>query len=201
MIEVELPDGRVVEIDTTDANVAARAAQKFLSSQPAKPETGMLEDAAKSVGAGLANAMAGTLGGAGDLRYLASSGVDALGGKFGVAPDKVQAFKDYMSKAASMTGPGMVFANAPTSRQIKESATDPIVSPDYEPQTGLGGYLKTGAEFLPGMATGGPRALLPRLATNVAAPAIASETAGQLTRGTEAEPYARVGGARLRGRA
>jgi hypothetical protein len=159
----------------------------------------MGEDAAKSIAAGLANATAGTLGGAGDLRSLASSGVDALGGKLGVSPDKVQAFKDYMSKAASMTGPGMVLANAPTSQQIKASAADPIVSPDYEPQTVAGGYLKTGAEFLPGMAIGGPRALLPRLATNVAAPAIASETAGLFTKGTDAEPYARVGGALLGG--
>jgi hypothetical protein len=159
----------------------------------------MVEDAAKSVGAGLANATAGTLGGAGDLRSLASSGVDALGGKLGVSPDKVQAFKDYMSKAASMTGPGMVLANAPTSQQIKASAADPIVSPDYEPQTVAGGYLKTGAEFLPGMAIGGPRALLPRFATNVAAPAVASETAGLFTKGTDAEPYARVGGALLGG--
>lgn len=199
MIEVELPDGRVVEINTTDTAVAAQAAQKFLSAGAQPPKTAMLEDAAKSVGAGLANATAGTLGMAGDVRSLLSAGTDALGSRLGVGQDKVQAFKDYMSKAASMTGPGMVLANAPTSRQIKESATDPVVSPDYEPQTVAGGYLKTGAEFLPGMAVGGPRALLPRLATNVAAPAIASETAGQITKGTDAEPYARVGAALLGG--
>jgi hypothetical protein len=199
MIEVELPDGRVVEIDTTDTNIAAQAAQKFLSSQPAKPETGMLEDAAKSVGAGLANATAGTLGGAGDVRSLLSAGTSALGGKLGVEPDKVQAFKDFMSKAAGMTATGSVLANAPTSTQIKQSATDPIVSPDYEPQSVAGGYLKTGAEFLPGVALGGPRGVLPKLLTNVAVPAIASETAGLLTDGTAAEPYARVGGALLGG--
>ena len=39
MIEVELPDGRVVEINTTDPKVAAQAAQKFLSSSEApKPD-------------------------------------------------------------------------------------------------------------------------------------------------------------------
>jgi hypothetical protein len=38
MIEVELPDGRVVEINTTDPNVAAQAAQKFLSSASPKPD-------------------------------------------------------------------------------------------------------------------------------------------------------------------
>lgn len=150
------------------------------------------EDVAKSIGSGLANATAGAIGGAGDLRSLASAGVSALGEKFGAAPDKVQAFKDMLTRAARMTGPGMVLADAPTSRQVKDSATDPIVSPDYQPQTGLGGYLKTGAEFAPGLLTGG-RAGLPRqLLTNVAVPAIASETAGLLTAGTAAEPFARA---------
>jgi hypothetical protein len=159
----------------------------------------MAEDAAKSVGAGLANATAGTLGMAGDVRSLLSAGTSALGDKLGVSADRVQMFKDIMSKAAGMTGAGSVLANAPTSQQIKQSAADPIVSPDYEPKTVAGGYLKTGAEFLPGMLAGGPRALLPRLATNVAAPAIASETAGQITKGTDAEPYARIGAALLGG--
>lgn len=165
----------------------------------AQPQVGMIEDAGKSVGAGLASATAGTLGMAGDARSLLSSGVDALGGKLGAAPDRVQAFKNIMSKAAGMTGVGAVLNNAPTSRQIKESAPDALVSPDYKPQTVAGGYLKTGAELLPGMLMGGPRSMLARFGTNVAAPAIASETAGQLTQGTEAEPYARVGGALLGG--
>jgi len=154
----------------------------------------MGEDAAKSIGAGLGNAAIGTLGGAGDLRSLASSGVDAAGSKFGISPDKVQAFKDYMSKAVSMTGPGMVLANAPTSQQIKSTVADPIVSPDYQPQTAVGGVLKTGAEFLPALA-GGPESILTKLATRVAVPALATEAAGALTKGTAAEPYARVAGA------
>jgi hypothetical protein len=156
---------------------------------------GMAEDAAKSVGSGLASAAAGTLGAAGDARSLLSSGIDWAGGQMGVAHDKVQTFKDVASKVASMTGAGLVLNNAPTSRQITESAPDPIVSPDYKPQTALGGYLKTGAEFTPGMLTGGPRSLLTRLGTNVAAPAVASETAGLLTEGTAAEPYARTAAA------
>lgn len=38
MIEVELPDGRVVEINTTDPAVAAQAAQKFLGASAPKPD-------------------------------------------------------------------------------------------------------------------------------------------------------------------
>jgi hypothetical protein len=195
------PDGKNYTVEGPEGATQEQAFQMLQrqigTPQPA-PETGMLEDAAKSVGSGLANATAGTLGMAGDARSLLSAGTDALGSKLGVEPDKVQSFKDFMTRAAGKTLTGSVLANAPTSRQIKDSA-DPIVSPDYEPQTVAGGYLKTGAEFLPGMAMGGPRALLPRFATNVAAPAVASETAGLLTQGTDAEPYARVGGALLGG--
>lgn len=39
MIEVELPDGRVLEIDAPDAQSAAAAAQKFLSAQQQAPQT------------------------------------------------------------------------------------------------------------------------------------------------------------------
>src|SRR5437016_1629203 len=90
------------------------------------------EDAAKSVGAGLAGATAFTLGAAGDLRNAASAATDWAGGKLGVSPDKVQQFKDIASRTASLTGPGAVLANAPTSRQIIDSAPNPIVSPDYK---------------------------------------------------------------------
>lgn len=157
----------------------------------------MVEDAAKSVGSGLASATAGILGGAGDLRSGLSAATDWAGGKLGVEPDKVRAFKDLASKAADMTGAGVVINAAPTSQQIKDLAPNPIVSPDYKPETTLGGYLKTGAEFAPGMLMGGPRGLGARFLSNVVAPAIGSETAGLLTKDTAAEPYARVAGAML----
>lgn len=192
------PDGKNYTVEGPEGATQEQAFQMLqqqIGAPQAAPETGMLEDAAKSVGAGLANATAGTLGMAGDVRSLLSAGTDAIGSKLGVEPDKVQSFKDYMSKAARLTGPGMVLADAPTSQQVKATAPDPIVSPDYDPQTVAGGYLKTGAEFLPGMLAGGPRGLLQRFGTNVAVPAIASETAGQLTEGTGAEPYARTAAA------
>jgi hypothetical protein len=196
------PDGKNYTVEGPEGATQEQAfqiLQQQIGTPQAAPEPDMLEDAAKSVGAGLANATAGTLGMGGDVRSLLSAGTSAIGGAIGVEPDRVQAFKDLMSRAASMTATGKAFANAPTSRQIKDSATNPVVSPDYEPQTAVGGYLKTGAEFLPGMLAGGPRALLPRFGTNVAAPAIASETAGQITKGEEIEPYARLAGALVGG--
>jgi hypothetical protein len=182
----ELPPGFV--LDQPDSSALPSG---FVLDKP-----GMLEDAAKSVGAGLGNATIGTLGLAGDLRALASRGVDAAGAKFGFDPSTV---KNAASAITSMAPMGLsALANAPTSQQIRSTVSDPIVAPEYEPQTALGGVLKTGAEFLPAMA-GGPESLGTKFLTRVAAPALASEGAGALTKGTEAEPYARVAGALLGG--
>jgi hypothetical protein len=71
-----------------------------------------------------------------------------------------------------------------------ESVTGPL----HKPQTTAGEFAQTAGEFAPGLLGGG-EGLMARLAKQVAAPAIASETAGQATKGTAAEPYARVAGA------
>jgi hypothetical protein len=63
----------------------------------------------------------------------------------------------------------------------------------YKPQTVGGEYAETAASFLPAAAT--PGSAITRLVGRVALPAVASETAGQLTKGTPYEPVARVGGA------
>jgi hypothetical protein len=63
----------------------------------------------------------------------------------------------------------------------------------YDPQTVAGKYTKTVASLLPA-AVGRPSGLVRRLVNNVAAPAVLSETAGEMTRGTEYEPYARLAG-------
>lgn len=172
----------------------------FDPSQPfeAAPPVSAGEDALKSVGSGLASATAGTLGAIGDARSLGSSLADLVGGKLGASPETMQTIKNALSKAAQFTPQTALLANAPTSRDIINSAPDAIVSPDYRPQTTAGGYLKTGAEFLPAMI-GGPESTISKLLTRVAVPAVVSETAGKLTEGTAAEPYARIAAAGLGG--
>lgn len=182
-----------------------------LDNQPSIPAGFVLDkpsfgaDVAKSAASGLASATAGTLGAVGDLRSGLSAATDYLGSKLGATPDKVQAFKDLATRAANLTPTGAMLANAPTSRDIVNSAPNPIVSPDYQPQTGLGGYVKTGAEFLPAMvdpelaAPNAVKAAGKLFLSRVAAPAVASETAGQLTQGTAAEPYARIAAAGIGG--
>ncbi len=196
MITVTAPNGATVDFpDGTDhATIDGVMTQHFGGNQA--PQVSAGEDAAKSVASGLASGTAGMLGAAGSVRSGLSAATDYLGEKLGASPDKVQAFKDLATKAANMTGAGAAIANAPTPRQISD-VMEPVVSTDYKPQTTLGSYLKTGAEFAPGMLMGGPANLAARFATNVALPAIGSETAGQMTKGTAAEPYARVAGAFL----
>lgn len=150
-------------------------------------KVGIGEDAAKSIGAGLASTTISTLGMAGDLRSIASRGMDAAGAKLGFDPSKA---KNTLSTAANFTPFGILNA-APTSEQIKSTVSDPIVSPDYEPQYASGKVLKTGAEFLPAVI-GGPEGIVAKLLTRVAAPALTTEAAGALTKGTAAEPYARA---------
>lgn len=67
-----------------------------------------------------------------------------------------------------------------------------------EPKTTAGQYARTIGEFAPAAAVG-PGGLARRIATQDVVPAVASETAGQATAGTAAEPYARVGAAVLGG--
>ena len=59
----------------------------------------------------------------------------------------------------------------------------------YEPQTTAGEYARTVAEFVPGAGKTVATAV-----RNALVPAAASETAGQITKGTEAEPVARLVG-------
>lgn len=65
---------------------------------------------------------------------------------------------------------------------------------DYQPYTTAGEYARTIGEFLPGGAAFGG-ATAANLARYTLAPALGSETAGQLTEGTSLEPYARIAGA------
>lgn len=160
-----------------------------VSNEPAKAdrilsggETAM--DVAKSAGIGLANTGVGLAGLPGDMQRLAVGGLDWLGKKVGLpepTPEQMAQFGGFDREKAMLPG----------SQQIREKI-EGVTGKFYEPQTVPGEYARTGGEFAVGaLAPGG----LVRKAAMIAAPALASETAGQLTKGTEAEPYARFAGA------
>lgn len=141
---------------------------------------GTIADVAKSAGIGLAKGAIGLAGLPGDLTELGARGIDyAARGAGSLIGQDIPARpqqEPFLGSAQLQRG--------------VESLTGPL----YEPKTTAGNYAQTAGEFLPALI-GGPETLATKFATRVAAPALASESAGQLTKGTAAEPFARVAGA------
>lgn len=156
-------------------------------------EPSMAADIAKSAGVGVAKGALGIAGMAGDLRSYLSLGVDAAAQKLGIAPERVQSFKDAIYEGMTRaSAPTSMLANAPTTSDL-QGQVEKVTGPFYKPQTTAGEYAQTAGEFLPA-AFGGETSWLARGA-RVLAPATASETAGQVTKGRDIEPVARFLGA------
>ena len=173
-------NGKQFEIEAPDLQTASAALKThFGGTQPSAPEYqgSTMADVGKSAVSGLASGLTGLAGLPADALNLATQGVDYLAG--------TKSHENYGKPAADYAG-----------FEALTKALEGKVGPLYKPQTTAGEFAHTGAEFLPAML-GGPESIATKLATRVAVPAIASETAGQATKGTELEPYARVGGALL----
>lgn len=144
-------------------------------------DTGYTEDMIRSANAGLARGMAGIGGLPGQIGEYGALGIDALAQLFG--------------KATGVNVP----PRQPSPQRLPDiaEATKRIETKHgklYEPKTMPGSYAGTVAEFLPG-AVLGPGGLARNVAAFGVTPGLASEGAGQLTKGTGAEPYARAAGA------
>jgi hypothetical protein len=86
----------------------------------------------------------------------------------------------------------------PTTEQIDQGIDDAIPGERHTPETTAGEYGRTIGEFVPGVIMpGGISRNLATTAARVVVPAVASELGGQITEGTDAEPYARFIGALL----
>lgn len=195
---------------TFDDDKAPQTSGGRIYVSPAKPEQkpnvltfdedigpGMGLDVAKSAGSGVMNGAAMFAGGAGDLRQLLSHGVSYAAEKLGIPAERVEEFKNLVHEGATRAFPATsVMANAPTTEDVSrfvggDASGRNIVGQglDYQPKTTAGEYAKTAGEFVPA-AFGGEGGLIARGA-RVLVPALTSETAGQLTKGTKAEPVAR----------
>ncbi len=170
----------------------SRLVMNMGGSQAAPESPGIAEDVAKSAGIGVVKGGVGTVGAAGDVRELLSHGVDYAAEKLGIPPEKVADFKNLAYQGAGMTPAGAVLRDAPTSGNIQKKI-EGVTGDFYKPKTKAGEYAQTAGEFLPA-AIGGEAGLVGR-AARVLVPAATSETAGQLTKGTRAEPVARFLGA------
>lgn len=158
---------------------------------PSPSAEGIGTDIAKSAAAGLENATATTFGALGDLRTLAGKGVDYAVEKAGGAPETAEKIKNVASTVAGTTPIGVVANHAPTSREVLNSG-DPLVSPDYVPQTEAGHVTKLATEFAPGAllsAGGGSGSLAGNLIRYAAIPAAATRAAEHYVPDSSWKPY------------
>ena len=133
------------------------------------------KDIAKSGVTGLSEGVAGLVGLPGTISDVMDTGLTALANK--------------------ITGANVQLPKSPVSGEAINRGISNLVGGYYEPQTVAGEYARTIGQFAPGMVTG-PQGIIPRVASAVI-PAVASEAAGQATKGTAAEPAARIAGALL----
>jgi hypothetical protein len=167
--------GKSFEIEAPDFTTAVAALKTHLS--PSQPEAdNSFSGSASALGIGGIKGIVGLAGLPADALDLATRGIDyAAGTKTNEAVGK---------PAADYAGFGAL-----------QGYLEKVTGPLYEPKTGLESTLQTVGEFAPGGLVGAGRGIARRAATQVLAPALASEGAGALTKGTEAEPYARLAGA------
>lgn len=166
------------------ANARARAAQEVPEAAPDSGKPGVIEDSAKGFGSGV---LEGAM-------------------KFGALPaDLAQAtirasagLADKARQAMGMTpvDPRLMAEIAepmPGTFAFTKSQIQKVADPFYQPQTTPGEYAKTVGEFAATapLVQGG----LAAKAIQTVVPALASEAAGQMTKGTAFEPVARGVGA------
>lgn len=158
----------------------------------AERKMGVAEDVTKSAGAGLARGVALTAG----LPELGQQIGDFLAQQtVGRAINAVKTggkdFSPVPSERASTASDALSF---PSSDQVQRGI-ETFTGPLHEPQTTAGKYARTAAEFVPGtlMAPGG--SVVRNAILYGVVPGLTSEAAGQATKGTALEPWARVGGA------
>lgn len=143
----------------------------------AAPTVGVGEDVAKQIGSGLVTGTEMIATAPAHLLGLAGKGADYLMNKYvpSLVSPEAQSQQQQMRDLAASQRNGGIAQYLP------------------KPETTAGEFARTAAEFVPSAAS-----LPGRIARNVAGGVVAglgSEAGGQLTKGTEAEPYARFGGA------
>ena len=184
MPDVRMPDGTVVRFpdDMPQDQIKGMIAQKF--PEVAQPKPSVMADVAQSGVSGVRSGIESSLGMFGDANRMSGDIAGWVAGKLGAGPDMQ---KTVGSIASKLTPTAML----PSTAQI-QGLTNPVMGEGYKPQTVAGEYANTIGEFIPG-AMIGPGGV-GRKAAMAVIPAVVSETAGQLTKGTGAEPYARFAG-------
>lgn len=144
-------------------------------------------DVARVIPGGLAQAGAAIAGAPGDIESLLDAGGNWIAKKLGASDETIDKFQQYRERSDAAG----LMPKPPTSAGINKAVSSPFGG-FYQPKTMPGEYAQTAAQFAP--AALAPGSALPRIARTLI-PAATSETAGQLTKGTKYEPYARAAGA------
>lgn len=150
-----------------------------------QPDADVGYDMLRSIGTGLRSGAESLVGGIGDAGQMTGDAAAWLAKQAGAG----EGTQETLRSAGRWLMPGA--AMAPTTEQIR-SVTSQAVGEHYQPQTIAGEYGRTLGEFAPA-AVAGPGGVLRKTAQAVI-PALASETAGQATKGTQYEGVARLAG-------
>lgn len=153
--------------------------------KPDQPQMGVGEDMLRSADAGLARGVGALIGLPGTLADYGAAALDK--GVKAVAPYFEKATGLKVDATRRLLAPGQFKLPNIEDIHAEMEANKPL----HKPQTTAGEYARTIGEFIPGavMAPGG---MVSNALRYGVAPALASETAGQLTKGSAAEGPARV---------
>ncbi|WP_145984552.1 hypothetical protein [Methylobacterium aquaticum] len=141
-------------------------------------------DVVQSAGAGIIRGAAGLVDLPQTLAGLADAGAGILArGAIRMAGGTPASDQGVDVSSRSVIPP---VANLPRAGDAAVHGLEEATGKLYEPQTTAGEYARTAAEFIPGAGRS-----IAGIVKNALIPAVASETAGQATKGTAAEPWAR----------
>jgi hypothetical protein len=156
-----------------------------------QPQVSTTEDVLKSGGVGLAQGAIEIPGLIGDTQQLAGNIAGGAARMFGAGDEFQAGLRDKVARLA-VPLPGVIGNLAPTSEQLRGSVEN-VTGDFYKPQTTPGEFAYSAGRFIPSTMMG-PGSTAMKLGVGVAS-GLGSEAAGQATKGTELEPYARVAGA------
>lgn len=161
----------------------------------APPSVSVAEDVAKAAGSGVVKGVVGVATTPRTVIDLAGSAARWAGSKL-FGEEAINTAAPYAQKAwniAARASPILSSSLGPTNAEVTQKVEE-VTGPLYKPQTTAGEFAHTIGEFAPGAAMM-PGSAAARIGLGVVAPAIGSETAGQVTKGSQLEPLARVAGA------
>lgn len=172
--------------------------------KPGGANGSVAEDVAKSGASGLARGALGLVGlpgtVAGGLRWMADKAADQTVGR-AVNYAKTGDWSAPSPPSSVKVAKQNTVFNLPTPDQVisgenlTDAAATVVPGIKYKPQTTAGEYARTVGEFAPGVLM--PGTMAQRVVGGVLAPALLSETAGQIAKGTPYEAPARIAGGLL----